>query len=315
MENNTHDQEKYRGNKGFSGPDLCEQVKSPEKEAALDQAWKQDKDTAGEAFERLVEIIRFLRSPQGCPWDQVQTHESLKKCMIEETYEVLDAIDKKDDDLLEEELGDFMLQGVFHALIAEEKGLFDVKNVLNRVSNKMIFRHPHVFLRNQAENTAETLDKALIKWENMKKQEKSRKTQVEAMWNIPKGLPALMKSDKIQKKAADVGFDWDCVREAFQKIKEETGELEAIYQTQDKEHIKEEIGDLLFSVVNVSRFLGIDPEEALNGASEKFIHRFQYIEDTAASQGKRLEQMSLEEMDKLWNEAKAKSLAETRKKV
>lgn len=288
-----------------------------EKEKMLKQfeRWREEKDTAGEAFERLLEIIRFLRTPEGCPWDRVQTHESLKKCMIEETYEVLDAIDQKNDSSLEEELGDFMLQAVFHALIAEERGAFDVKKVLNRVSDKMIFRHPHVFLRNEAENTAETLDNALIKWENMKKQEKSRKTHVEAMSDIPKALPALMRSCKIQKKAADVGFDWDSVCDAFNKVKEEASELEAIYQTEDRAHIKEEIGDLLFSVVNVSRFLDIDPEEALNSTSEKFIHRFQYIEDTAASSGKRLEQMSLQEMDELWDKAKTKSLAETIKKV
>ena len=269
--------------------------------------WREEKNTAGEALERLVEIIRFLRSEEGCPWDQVQTHESLKKCLIEESYEVIDAIDKKDSDLLEEELGDLILQGIFHSLIAEENMQFDVKKVLNRVSDKMIFRHPHVFLREIPENHAETLDNALIKWENMKKQEKGRKT-TDAMLDLPKELPALMKSNKIQKKAADVGFDWDDVSEAFKKVKEETLELEAIHQSGDRDHIREEIGDLLFSVVNVSRFLDIDPEEALNSTSEKFIKRFQYIENTAAKSGKKLEDMTLEEMDKLWDEAKTRLL-------
>lgn len=275
--------------------------------------WKEEGKTPGEAFERLLEIIRFLRSEEGCPWDRVQTHESLKKCLIEETYEVIDGIEKKDPDLMEEELGDLTLQIVFHSLLAEEEGFFDATKVLNRVSEKMIFRHPHVFLRKNPENHAKTLDNALIKWENMKKQEKSRKTYADAMLDLPKMLPALMKSYKIQKKAADVGFDWDDVSGAFQKVKEETLELEAIRQSGDREHIKEEIGDLLFSVVNVSRFLDIDPEEALNGTSEKFIQRFQYIENAAATSGRTLESMSLEEMDKLWDEAKTSLLRKPKK--
>lgn len=268
------------------------------------QEWRKDKNKAGEAFERLIEIIRFLRSENGCPWDREQTHESLKKCLIEECYEVIDAIDKKDRDLLEEELGDLILQAVFHAILSEERSDFDMKDILNRVSNKMIYRHPHVFLTENAENSAESLDKALIKWENMKRQEKRLKTYAEAMDNIPNNLPALMRSNKIQKKAADVGFDWMDVREAFNKVKEETGELEEIYLSGDQDHIKEEIGDLIFSVVNVSRMLGVDPEEALNFTSEKFIKRFRFIEETAVQVGINLEEMSLEEMDKLWDKAK-----------
>ncbi|MBQ4340417.1 MAG: nucleoside triphosphate pyrophosphohydrolase [Firmicutes bacterium] len=265
---------------------------------------RKDSTDTGEAFERLVEIIRYLRSEDGCPWDKVQTHESLKKCLIEESYEVIDAIDKKDKDSLEEELGDLILQGVFHGLIAEDDKNFDLTSVLNRVSNKMIFRHPHVFLREIAENRAETLDNALIKWENMKHQEKRQKSQTQVMVDIPRQLPALMRSYKIQKKARDVGFDWDNVKEAFAKVKEETVELEEICSAGDHEHILEEVGDLLFSVVNVARFLDIDPEEALTFTSDKFVRRFEYIEKNAALRNKELTSMTLEEMDRLWEEAK-----------
>lgn len=265
---------------------------------------RKDSTDTGEAFERLVEIIRYLRSEDGCPWDKVQTHESLKKCLIEESYEVIDAIDKKDRESLEEELGDLILQGVFHGLIAEDEKNFDLTSVLNRVSNKMIFRHPHVFLREIAENRAETLDNALIKWENMKHQEKRQKSQTQVMVDIPRQLPALMRSYKIQKKARDVGFDWDDVKEAFAKVKEETDELEEICSAGDHERILEEVGDLLFSVVNVARFLDIDPEEALTFTSDKFVRRFEYIEKNAALRNKELTSMTLEEMDRLWEEAK-----------
>jgi len=266
----------------------------------------EDKNTPGEALERLIEIIRFLRGPEGCPWDKVQTHETLKKCLIEEAYEVIDAIDRKNPEMIEEELGDLFLQGVFHGLIGEETGEFDIKSSLNRVSNKMIFRHPHVFLRNDPENRAETLDKALIKWENMKHQEKGTKSQTKSMVEIPKELPALMKSSKIQKKAKEVGFDWDDVKDAFYKVREETRELEEAFRDSDKAHIKEEVGDLLFSVVNVARFLDIDPEEALNNTSDKFIRRFGYIEENAIKQQRKMTDMTLEEMDRLWEEAKNK---------
>ncbi len=260
--------------------------------------------SAGDAFERVTDIIRFLMSEDGCPWDRVQTHESLKKYMIEETYEVIDAINEKDSDHLEEELGDFILQAVYHGLLGEAEGSFDLTSVLNRVSDKMLFRHPHVFFRENGEKSTKTLDNALVRWENMKQRERSEKSQTQLMSEIPKELPALMRSFKIQKKARDVGFDWDDVKDAFAKVREETGELEEIYDTSDKQHILEEIGDLLFSVVNVARFLDIDPEEALSFTSEKFVRRFGYIEEKARSQGRELTSMTLDEMDGLWEEAK-----------
>ena len=260
--------------------------------------------TPGDAFERAIAIIRFLMSEDGCPWDRVQTHESLRKYMIEETYEVIDAINEKDPSHLEEELGDYILQAVYHGLLGEAEGSFDLTSVLNRVSDKMLFRHPHVFFRENGEKSSKTLDNALLRWDNMKQRERSPKSQTQLMSEIPKELPALMRSFKIQKKARDVGFDWDDVKDAFAKVREETDELEEIYDTSDKQHILEEIGDLLFSVVNVARFLDIDPEEALSFTSEKFVRRFGYVEETARSLGRELTSMTLDEMDRLWDEAK-----------
>lgn len=261
--------------------------------------------TPGEAFERILEIIRFLRTEDGCPWDRKQTHESLKKHMVEETYEVIDAIDRKEWDHLEEELGDFILQAVFHALLGEEEGRFDMTSVLNRVSDKMLYRHPHVFFPENIDHTTKKpLDNALYRWENMKQRERSEKSQTQLMSDIPRELPALMRSCKIQQKAREVGFDWDDVKDAFAKVREETAELEEIYDTTDKQHILEEVGDLLFSVVNVARFLDVDPEEALSFTSQKFVQRFGYVEETAENRGKKLTDMTLDEMDRLWEEAK-----------
>ncbi|WP_324822612.1 nucleoside triphosphate pyrophosphohydrolase [Sinanaerobacter sp. ZZT-01] len=265
--------------------------------------------TAEEAVGRLKKIIQILRGEGGCPWDRVQTHATLRRCLIEEAYEVVEAIDKQDFDNLEEELGDVLLQVIMHSVIGEEKGSFLLVNIANRECEKMIRRHPHVFHKKNAvfsNNHAESIDKVLEKWENVKRKEHGVVSHTESMRNIPKVLPALLRSEKIQKKAAEVGFDWDQVEEAFAKVKEETLELLEIYEGIDKNRIKEEVGDLLFAVVNVSRFLGIDPEDALNGTSQKFIERFEFIESTAEAQGRSLEEMTLQEMDKLWNEAKLK---------
>lgn len=255
--------------------------------------------TTAEAIERLQKIISLLRSEEGCPWDKEQTHESLKVCLIEEAYEVTEAIDNLDWDNLEEELGDVLLQVVFHGDLGKEEGRFDLRSIANRVCDKMIRRHPHVF----SNIRAESIDTALEKWENMKKTEK-RGTLAEFMREIPKALPALRKSMKIQSKAADVGFDWDDVVPAFDKIKEETQELEEAYRKRDFGKISDELGDLLFAVVNVARFLKVDPEDALNFTSQRFIERFSFIEESARAQGRSLESMTLSEMDKLWEEAK-----------
>ena len=259
--------------------------------------------TTEEAVKRLQDIITLLRSEDGCPWDKAQTHKSIRACLLEEAYEAADAIDKEDMDNLEEELGDVLLQVVFHADLAKEKQNFDLRSIANRECDKMLRRHPHVFLN----KNSESIDKALEKWENVKRNERGTSTHTESLMNVPSALPALIRSYKIQKKAAEVGFDWDDVSEAFSKVKEETYELLEIYQGNDETSIMEEVGDLLFAVVNVARFLGVNPEEALNFTSSKFINRFGYIEETAKLQGKQMETMSLEEMDKLWEEAKSRN--------
>lgn len=256
--------------------------------------------TEEEAIKRLIKIISLLRSEDGCPWDKVQTHESLKPCLIEEAYEVVGAIDNGDIENLEEELGDVLLQVVFHGLIGSENQAFDIKSIANKECDKMLRRHPHVFLN----KNPETIDKALEKWENVKRKERGFTTHTQSMRDIPKAMPALIRSYKIQKKAAHVGFDWDDVEDAFLKIKEETLELLEACQGKQKDKVAEELGDLLFSVVNVARFLGINPEDALHSTSSKFINRFAYIEEAGIVQGKSLEEMSLEDMDKLWEEAK-----------
>ena len=257
-----------------------------------------------EAFERLSRIIAILR--KECPWDRKQTHESLKSCLIEEAYEVIEAIEKKDPQNLEEELGDVLLQVVFHANLAEEENLFDMTSVINRECEKMIRRHPHVFLEEKSNKDIKSIDKVLEKWENIKAEEKGTTSVGQILAVVPHALPALTRAAKIQKKAADAGFDWDDVSGAMDKIREETAELtEAKERRGDLPHITEELGDLLFSVVNASRFLKVDPEEALRMSTEKFIRRFNYIEEKSLACGRLLTEMSLDEMDKLWEEAKS----------
>lgn len=255
--------------------------------------------TKAMAVDRLDRIIRLLRSEQGCPWDKEQTHESLKPCLVEEAYEVVEAIDNKDPGNLEEELGDVLLQVIFHGQLGEEAEEFDLRSVANRVCEKMIRRHPHVF----SNIRAETIDTVLEKWENMKRKEK-RGSWTESLEGVPKALPALLRSYKVQAKAAEAGFDWDHVADAFRKVEEETRELLDIHETGDPVRIKEELGDILFAVVNVARFLRVDPEEALNFTSQKFIRRFGFVEESAGKMGLELQAMTLAEMDKLWEEAK-----------
>ncbi|MBR0139325.1 MAG: nucleoside triphosphate pyrophosphohydrolase [Firmicutes bacterium] len=269
-------------------------------------------ETRDEALARLCAIVKVLRSPEGCPWDRAQTHESLIRGMIEEAYEVVEAIENGNAENLREELGDVLLQVVMHAEIAGEEGLFTLREVAEDESEKMLRRHPHVFaekLENHGENGSMSVDNVLDLWENIKSVEKSSRPVNQAMAEIPRHLPALLRAEKIQKKAAKVGFDWDDVSGAFDKTDEEISELkEAFSGQQGKERLAEELGDLLFAVVNVSRFLDIDPEDALNAASRKFMDRFTYIEEAAAAAGKRLEDMSLAEMDKLWDKAKENTL-------
>lgn len=251
-------------------------------------------------FYDLIEIIDRLRGIDGCPWDREQTHESLKKCIIEESYEVLEAIDEQDYNKIVEELGDVLLQVVFHGAIGKEDGYFDLNDIIRGICLKMIRRHPHVFGGTSVGSSQEVLDN----WELIKKKEKGIISRTEEMEHIAKSLPALIRAEKIQSKAKKVGFDWDRVEDAFDKVLEELNELKDVYKGQNMAMILEEVGDLIFSCVNVARFLNVDSELALTNTTNKFIKRFSYIEKVADIQGIKLEDMSLKQMDKLWNDAK-----------
>ncbi|OIB01714.1 nucleoside triphosphate pyrophosphohydrolase [Paenibacillus sp. LC231] len=259
-------------------------------------------------FARLHEIVGILRSPEGCPWDREQTHESIRKNLIEETYEVLETIDEDDPEHMQEELGDLLLQIMLHSQMEEELGTFTVYDVIQALNDKLIFRHPHVF----GESSAKDAESALQNWEQMKAEEKRRKglspEKASALDGIPRDLPALMKAYKLQKKASKVGFDWDNIEGVFQKIEEELGELrQAVTEGQSDEDTALELGDLLFAVSNAARFIGSDPEEALSRTNRKFVSRFSYIEEKLAAQGKTLQASTLDEMEALWQAAKSGS--------
>lgn len=248
----------------------------------------------------LIDIVEILRSPGGCPWDIEQDHKSIRRDFLEETYEVIEAINKEDRDGLLEELGDVLLQVVFHAQIEREKNSFDLNDVADGVCKKMIERHPHVFGNVNAETSEQVLDN----WDVIKKQTKSQKNQTESMLSIPREFPALMRADKVQKKAAKVGFDWSSVDGALQKVSEELEELKEAITMGVVDNANEELGDLLFSVVNVSRFISVDSEEALTNATDKFIDRFSKVEKMAEEKGINMKETELSELDKLWDEAK-----------
>ena len=251
-------------------------------------------------FQDLVEIMKMLRAPGGCPWDREQTHKSIRQNFIEETYEVIEAIDTEDRELLKEELGDVLLQVVFHSEMESEKGSFDINDVCDGICKKLIVRHPHIF----SDVKADTTDEVLSNWDKIKMQTKSQKTQSDAMDSVSKSLPSLMRSEKLQKKAAKVGFDWPDVNGALQKVEEETQELQKAIEDGDKKGMEEELGDLLFSVVNVSRFLKVDSEEALYYACDKFTSRFKKVEALAKERGIDMESAPLSLLDSLWDEVK-----------
>lgn len=252
-------------------------------------------------FNDLLEIIEVLRGEKGCAWDREQTHKSLEKALVEESYEVIDAIDREDDEALIEELGDVLLQVVFHASIGKEDGYFDIGDIIEGICNKMISRHPHVFGNNDKINSAEDV---IARWDDLKKKEKGYDSITEEMRGVTKGLPSLLRAHKIQEKAKKAGFDFEDVKTAISKVKEELEEIVDVYNTENKDKIKEEVGDLLFSCINVARFLKVDEELALNSTVDKFIKRFSYIEKEAKKKGLELVEMNLDEMDKLWEAAK-----------
>ncbi|MBR3297778.1 MAG: nucleoside triphosphate pyrophosphohydrolase [Clostridia bacterium] len=251
-------------------------------------------------LEALMEVMHRLRAPGGCPWDAEQTHSSLRSSLIEESYEVLDAIDREDMTALEEELGDLLLQVVFHAVIEEERSEFTMRDVVTGIVNKLIYRHPHVF----GDVSVGSSDEVLTNWENLKQKEKHQSTVADAMRAVPASFPALMRSYKVQKKAAHVGFDWPNALEALPKVLEEAGEVREAIESGESAHISEEIGDLLFACVNTARLLKVDPELALGEATEKFMRRFIAMEALILSDGRHFEGMTLDEMDLYWEKVK-----------
>ncbi|HNV49496.1 MAG TPA: nucleoside triphosphate pyrophosphohydrolase [Bacteroidales bacterium] len=247
------------------------------------------------AFERLLNIMDDLRN--GCPWDKKQTFESLRYLTIEETYELSDAILEKDISAIKKELGDLMLHLVFYAKIGSETGDFDIKDVLNDISEKLIQRHPHIF----GNVKVTSADDVKNNWEKIKLKEKDRKS---VLSGVPNSLPAIVKAFRMQEKVSGVGFDWENAEQVWEKVKEEMEELQNEVRKRDSAKIEMELGDLLFSLVNYSRLIGINPEDALERTNKKFIKRFKYIEEQAKKKGKSLQGMSLPEMDTFWEEAK-----------
>lgn len=248
----------------------------------------------------LEAVVAKLRAPDGCPWDREQTHESLKICLLEECYEVLDAIDAGDDGALCEELGDVLLQAVIHAQIAAEQRRFTLRDVASGICQKLFYRHPHVFGTVTAKNSEEVLKN----WDQLKKAEKQHGTQASVLRSVPRNLPALLRAKKVQQKAARVGFDWDDAMPALDKVLEEAAELRKELREGSKERIEAELGDLLFSVVNVARLAKAEPEFALSATTDRFTNRFELMERLATADGKQLTELNLEQMDVYWERAK-----------
>ena len=248
----------------------------------------------------LLNIMIKLRSENGCPWDRAQDHESIKRSMIEEVYEAIEALDNHNDKMFANELGDVLLQVVFHARISEERGAFNFDNVLYEICSKLIQRHPHVFEAVDADDP----DAALDVWEKSKKKEKNLKSHTDALKDVASNLPALIRAEKVQKKAKKVGFDWDSIDGAAEKVYEELDEIKQALKNNDQRETEEEFGDLLFAAVNLGRFLNADPEMSLTNATNKFIKRFEKMENTARDRGLELTDMSADELDALWNEIK-----------
>jgi tetrapyrrole methylase family protein/MazG family protein len=269
---------------------------------------------AGKLFENLVALQARLLAPNGCPWDREQTHESLRTYLIEEAYEVLDALESGDPDKFAEELGDLLLQIVFHSQLAAQAGRFEIGDVIQRVHTKMVRRHPHVFGADKANTSAQVLKN----WEHLKAEERrldragkglppedaSEKAQASLLDGIPRSLPAVMEAYQLTRRAARVGFDWQEIGGVLEKLREEIAELEKEIAGGNAEEIESEAGDLLFAAVNVARFLKLDPEIALKKSNRKFVARFRHMEAQAASEGRKLADCNAAELDALWNRAK-----------
>jgi len=252
-------------------------------------------------FERLTQIMARLRQQGGCPWDQQQDHRSLRPYLLEEAYEVIEALDSGDVKALRSELGDLLLQIVFHAQIAAEHGQFDIEDVARSINEKLVHRHPHVFGDVQVAGASEVV----VNWEKLKSEEQENSQRVSALDGIPAGLPALHRATKVQKKAASVGFDWDDASGPMAKIGEELAELQEELESENSEATERELGDLLFAICNLARFLRIDSESALREAVSRFETRFEAMEQAACEQGKCLAEMNLDELEELWQQAKA----------
>jgi tetrapyrrole methylase family protein/MazG family protein len=253
-------------------------------------------------LKKLVELMATLRGPDGCPWDRKQTADSLKPFLIEESYEVIDALDEKDPAKVREELGDLLFQIIFHARLAEEQGQFSIGDVISTNVEKMVRRHPHVF----GDEEVSTAGEVIANWEEIKKKEKGPDRQRSLLEGVPRSMPSLIRAHKIQERAARVGFDWNNIDEALPKLDEEIAEFKESLTTGNAAKIEEELGDVFFTLVNLSRFLDVDPEEALRKTISKFIRRFRYIEEKAAGAGRSLNDMTMDEMEALWQEAKGK---------
>jgi len=257
--------------------------------------------TAGDKFQRLLDLMARLRSPGGCPWDREQTFETIKPYLLEETYEVLDAIDTRDWSALAEELGDLMLEAVFFAQMASEANLFTVADSLDAINEKLVRRHPHVF----GDGSAKTPDEVKVRWDEIKAEEKKRNNKpAELLAGVPRSLPALVEAAQLTSRAAGVGFDWQDADQVLEKLGEELKELAEARQNANREELEGELGDLLFVLVNLARFLKVDPEQALRKTNRKFRDRFGYVESKLKQAGRTPGDASLEEMDALWNEAK-----------
>lgn len=255
------------------------------------------KSKVNDAFVALTEIVAKLRAPDGCPWDREQTHASLLPFFLEETYEVIESIDQENWDELKEELGDILLHTIMQALIAEENGHFSLDESIEHVSEKLVRRHPHVF----GDAKADAAFEAKQNWEAAKHKEKKRASRLDG---VPITLPALVRAQRLQQKASYTGFDWDKIEQVWEKVHEEIQELKEAQSEKEKDHIEEEIGDVLFAVVNLARFLDIPAEDALRKTNQKFTNRFAKIEEELKKRGKTLEESSLEEMDEIWNSVK-----------